>query len=137
MKFIFLNNLPTNLTDRTLHLYCIFKVRTNLYIKTVLISLMGISSAQAEGSTFAEMVKVGSEQASQISQSLPIFFWLIALVLGACAIGLGVKKNAEKDGSRITWMSIIVLLILAALFASVGFMVKTAANSIGADSTTY
>ncbi|HHH1742721.1 TPA: hypothetical protein ACPY9J_002258 [Yersinia enterocolitica] len=137
MKSFFSKILLNNLFNRILHFYCVCKVQCNLYIKALLISFIGISSSRADGSTLAEMVKVSSEQASQISQSLPIFFWLCALVLGASAIALGVKKNAEKEGSRITWVSIIVLFILAGLFASVGFMVKTAANSIGADSTTY
>ncbi|MEQ1966196.1 hypothetical protein ABLA30_03910 [Xenorhabdus nematophila] len=94
-------------------------------------------SAHANGTTFGDMFDRAGEQANAGIKSGPIICWAIAFIIGMGAAWAIKKRNDEGPQSQSTYGKALVGFIAAAAMASIGFMIKTSANSIGIEATSF
>lgn len=98
--------------------------------------LMSFTSSAA-GSTFGEMINTASEQAKVVPSKGPIFCWGAAFLITAVSVWMMWKTNKEGPSNNHSYGKGFAGILIAALLVSVGFLINTSANSIGADATTF
>jgi len=134
-----MKNIPAKATNLFNDICIIGYVKGRNSIRAAVGSSVLLTSfaSKAAGSTFGEMINTSSEQAKVIPDKGPIFCWAAAFIIGGLSGWMMWKTNKEGPSQSHSYGKGFAGFLIAAILVSVGFMINTSANSIGADATTY